>query len=79
MNKYEIVESAPRARGKKELLKHLSGKHLTRSEALLAKCYECMGYYVDGKADCRIYDCPLSHICRIEIIPNAYWESLKGT
>jgi len=59
VNKYETVELAPLARGKKELLKYLSGKRLTRGEALLANCYECMGYYIDGKADCKIYDCPL--------------------
>ena len=47
------------AQGKSELLKHRSGKKLTYRQAVLAKCYECMGYYADGKSDCLISDCPL--------------------
>lgn len=59
MNRYESVESAPLHRGKKELLDHLSGIQLTASRAIIAKCYECNGYYVDGAEDCRMPDCPL--------------------
>ena len=47
------------AQGKNQLKKHLDGKTLTRGQALLAKCYECMSGYVDGRVDCEIPDCPL--------------------
>jgi hypothetical protein len=43
---------------KKHLLAHLSGEKLTPMQTIHSKCYECMGYYVDGKADCGIETCP---------------------
>lgn len=49
----------PSATGKKELLKHLKNQKLVKEEAIWAKCYECMGYYADGRKDCKIYNCPL--------------------
>lgn len=48
-----------KAQGRKELERHLMGEKLTRKEAILAKCYECMNSYQDGKKDCEIKDCPL--------------------
>lgn len=45
-------------RGKKELLAYLSGKRLTPRQTVIAKCYECMGFFADGRADCSIPDCP---------------------
>lgn len=60
MNKrYEIVESAPAHRGKNEYLKYLAGERLTLKQQILAKCYDCMGYYVDGAADCELFSCSL--------------------
>jgi hypothetical protein len=47
------------ARGQKELLKHLSGQRLTFKQALYAKCYDCSGYYSDGKVDCSMPHCSL--------------------
>lgn len=47
------------AKGKKELLKHLRGERLTSTEAIKARCYECMGGYGDNKVDCMISACPL--------------------
>ncbi len=47
------------ARGQKELLKHLSGQKLTFKQAIYARCYDCMGYYADGKVDCKMPHCPL--------------------
>lgn len=47
------------AKGRGELIKHLNGERLTGRQACLAKCYECMGYYSDGKQDCKIPTCPL--------------------
>ena len=48
-----------KAAGYKELKKYMSGKKLTRKEAILAKCYDCCGGYVDGRFDCECSDCPL--------------------
>ena len=45
--------------GRSEYLHYLSGKRITRGDAIKAKCYDCMGYYVNGAADCEITDCPL--------------------
>jgi hypothetical protein len=45
--------------GQGPLLKHLNGKRLTQSQAIKAKCYDCMGYFADGRADCCMPDCPL--------------------
>jgi hypothetical protein len=47
------------ARGRKELIRHLGGKPLQRGQAILAKCYDCTGFYSDGKLDCLIPKCPL--------------------
>jgi len=47
------------AKGQKELLKHLSGARLTFKQAIYARCYDCMGYFLDGKQDCRVPACPL--------------------
>ncbi len=47
------------ARGEKELLKHLSGQRLTLKQAILAHCYDCCGYFADGKVDCNMPHCPI--------------------
>jgi len=46
-------------RGVKEQNKYLSGGKLSIRQAILAKCADCLGLYVDGKADCAMPDCPL--------------------
>lgn len=55
----KLIESMPRARGKRELLMHLRGKKITRKGAMLAKCYDCCGYYADGLVDCKVPLCSL--------------------
>ena len=55
----KILETAPASSGKRFLLKHLQGGTLTRSQAIAAKCCDCCGYYVDGKHDCGVPECPL--------------------
>ena len=50
------VETGGLFRGRKELLAHLNGEKTILSEAVRAKCYDCMGYYSDGRQDCS---CPL--------------------
>jgi hypothetical protein len=47
------------AKGRNELRKHLKGVKLTFKQSILAKCYECMGFYLDGKVNCGIPECPL--------------------
>ena len=45
--------------GKKSLIKHLERGNLTRKEAMQGKCYDCMGYFIDGRSDCKMPDCTL--------------------
>lgn len=53
------VKSLPLRKGKNELLAHLEGgREITKSDALTAKCYDCMGGY-DEAEDCRVTACPL--------------------
>jgi hypothetical protein len=54
-----IRQHGKTARGKNELLKHLSGQRLTLKQAVYAKCYDCAGFYCDGKVDCKIPHCSL--------------------
>jgi len=53
------ISKSPSSSGKTKMLKHLCGGRLTRGEAITAKCFECMGGYLDGRIDCELYDCPL--------------------
>tara|TARA_B100000315_G_scaffold94826_1_gene87156 strand:+ start:9657 stop:9863 length:207 start_codon:yes stop_codon:yes gene_type:complete len=48
-----------KAQGRKELKKYLIGEKITFKQAVLAKCYECMCGYNDGKVSCEIPECPL--------------------
>ena len=64
MDSEEILRSVRklgiRAKGKKPLIEHLKGEELKRTAAIQAKCYECMGYYSEGKTrDCKCPSCPL--------------------
>jgi hypothetical protein len=54
-----IKEKGKLAKGKREIVKYFSGLRLTARQAIVAKCYDCMGYYVDGKNDCIMKCCPL--------------------
>lgn len=47
------------ARGQKELVKHYQGERLTLKQAVLAKCYNCAGFFADGKVDCSMPHCSL--------------------
>lgn len=47
------------SKGETLLEKHLSGRRLTRNQAILAKCADCMNCYVDGRQDCKATRCPL--------------------
>jgi len=45
--------------GSAYLKKHLEGKHLTPTQAILAKCAECTANYADGRVSCGLEGCPL--------------------
>ena len=49
----------PAASGRSEFIKYSKGERLTLSESILAKCYDCMGCYQDGRNDCELKDCSL--------------------
>ncbi len=55
----EIRRMGINAKGRLELIRHLEGGKNTPASAIRAKCYECMGYYADGKKDCKVPTCPL--------------------
>ena len=55
----EVNERGVQAQGRRELIKHLEGGKLNKGQALKAFCYECLGFYQDGKIDCETPSCPL--------------------
>ncbi len=55
----EIEKYGIQAAGRTECLKIHRGEKVSLSAAVKAKCYECMGYYQDGKADCECPTCEL--------------------
>ena len=46
-------------KGQKEYQQFKNGKRLSYKGAVLAKCYECMGFYDGGRQDCCGHSCPL--------------------
>jgi hypothetical protein len=59
MNLDQVKDMGRKGRGRSELIKHLEGKRLTARQAGLAKCYDCQGFYSDGRMDCGIKNCAL--------------------
>ena len=57
----QILKFGILAKGKKELTRYLRGEKITCKEAVLAKCYDCMYGYTDGKVDCQVRSCPNYH------------------
>lgn len=57
-----IRQQGKAARGQKELIKHLSGERLTLKQAINAHCYDCCGFFADGKVDCGLKHCSLHPI-----------------
>jgi hypothetical protein len=45
--------------GRTNYLKYLDGNKIGLKGAVLSKCFDCMGYYIDGRNDCGIPECPL--------------------
>jgi hypothetical protein len=51
------VKSGPRRAGRGNLIRHLQGIKLYRSQAIAAKCYDCNGM---GESDeCDMESCPI--------------------
>lgn len=53
------MEKETKAEGKTAFISFIEGEHINLREAIAAKCYDCMAYYVDGIGDCGCPDCPL--------------------
>jgi hypothetical protein len=58
-NRLSQIEASKRSRGGELYKKYLKGAILSKSQALLANCAMCMGYYIDGLNDCECYTCPI--------------------
>ncbi len=56
---YTIRTEGISARGRADLIRFYSGRKMTPMQAIRAKCYDCMGYYADGRRDCCQIRCPL--------------------
>ena len=57
---HDIETNGTKAKGKTELLKHLMGDRLTIRQMAIARCYDCMGYFGDGRGtDCEMPTCSL--------------------
>ncbi len=54
-----IKKHGSAAGGKREFIAFLRGKALTMKESILANCYQCTGFYLDGRKDCDVEECPL--------------------
>ena len=50
---------ATNIKGKNQYADFKKGLRLTHKQAILAKCYECMGFFEDGKRDGCGHNCPL--------------------
>lgn len=53
------ISTCPASGGKNALIKLYGGIPISKREAILAKCCDCSGYYVDGKVDCEVPWCSL--------------------
>jgi hypothetical protein len=55
----DIEQNGTKSKGQKEMIRHLQGERLSARQMVLAKCYDCMGFYSDGRgADCEMPCCP---------------------
>jgi hypothetical protein len=55
----ERIKNVPNTPGVRFLEKYWRGEELHLSQMILAKCADCTCYYVDGREDCGMEDCPL--------------------
>jgi hypothetical protein len=58
-NRVREITKGLSAKGQALLIKSIKEDRLSASQAIKAKCYDCMGYFEDGKGDCGDPHCPL--------------------
>lgn len=56
------INDWPRKAGKMDYIRFLRGERLTRSEAIRAKCYECV--VGEDTQPCPVKTCPLIEYCQ---------------
>jgi hypothetical protein len=54
-----ISEQCPASICNTQHVRHMNGEKLSRTEAMLAKCADCMGNFEDGRNDCKVFSCPM--------------------
>ena len=54
-----VLDNAPASTGKKHFKNYLNGSILNASQSINAFCCQCMGFYHDGRIDCKCPTCPL--------------------
>ena len=54
-----IKEYGKSYQGYGDMIKYLNGEVLTLKQSVKAKCFDCMGFYADGKNDCKLTTCSL--------------------
>ena len=52
-------ENLPASSGLSAIIANSKGERLSMRKRILGKCCECMGYYIDGRADCGVKACIL--------------------
>lgn len=57
-SKLQMVSDAPASTGRTLYLKYLNGHKLNARQSVIAFCFDCMGFYHDGRHDCESYLCP---------------------
>jgi len=55
----DVEKVGNKARGRAEYIKYLNGGRLSASQAVKAKCYDCMGWFADGPGCCTSPECAL--------------------
>jgi hypothetical protein len=55
----DVEKLGSTAQGKSEYLKYLNGERLSASQAIKSKCYDCMGWFADGRECCTSPECAL--------------------
>jgi hypothetical protein len=52
-----IEKHGKTAQGKREWIAFLKGEPLTMKQRILGNCYQCTGFYTDGRKDCEAEEC----------------------
>ena len=80
MGNPDIIKTGGAGKGRADLIKHLKGGRLYQTQAIRAKCYECMLGYADGPGDCQTPRCPLyrymPYHCKEKIIADQSYHEM---